>query len=117
MSISDGITSNTRCAKTVPSSVGVAPSAPGIFRVSTPTRANSPIRPGSTAFASSPMPKAENVRENLGVSFGSASRMTVCQANARVTAESRLKMTAATTQRSSTTRNASATAPHSGPRQ
>ena len=39
--------SKTRCANTVPTSVAHAPLRPGIFRVRTATRANSPTLPGS----------------------------------------------------------------------
>ena len=90
ISISAGTKSKTRWAKTVPSSVAVAPSWPGMRRVSTATRANSPSRPGRTAFASSPIAKPENVRWNGGWLPGRASSMTTCHARARVTTDARL---------------------------
>ena len=58
--------SKTRCANTVPTSVGHAPLRPGIFRVRTATRASSPIRPGSTAFANRPTEKAEKTSGTRG---------------------------------------------------
>ena len=54
-----GMTSNARCANTVPTSVAQAPRSRGMCRVSTATRASSPTRPGIVAFASSPTENAE----------------------------------------------------------
>src|SRR6266536_3065181 len=53
--------SKSRCANTVPISAAQAPFRPGSLRVKTPTRASSPIRPGSTAFANSPIEDREEV--------------------------------------------------------
>ncbi len=58
--------SKTRCANTVPTSVAHTPLRPGIFRVSTPTRASSPTRPGSRAFANKPTEKAEKTSGTRG---------------------------------------------------
>jgi hypothetical protein len=60
MSKSTGTRSNTRWANTVPTSVAQSPRLRGIFRVSTATRASSPILPGKTAFAKRPTENAEN---------------------------------------------------------
>src|SRR6266511_4103272 len=91
--------SKTRWAKTVPRSVGHVPSRSGSFRLRTATRASSPIRPGRTAFANSPIEKAENTSENRGCGSGIAWVITVRQAIARTRTESRFSPTAAATQR------------------
>ena len=49
-----------------------SPAAAGMRRVSTATRASSPIRPGSTAFAKRPTQNAENTSRKLGCGGGSA---------------------------------------------
>ena len=67
-----GTRSNTRCANTVPTSVAHAPLRRGILRVSTATRASSPIRPGSTAFANSPTENAEKTSADAGCGGGIA---------------------------------------------
>ena len=79
------MTSNARCANTVPTSVAHAPRSPGMWRVSTATRASSPTRPGMVAFASSPTENAEKTWMNRGCGGGTASSITVAQANARAT--------------------------------
>ena len=72
--------SKTRCAKTVPTSVAHASLRRSWWRVSTATRASSPIRPGSTAFAKRPTPKAEKTSRKDGVGGGIASLITRSQA-------------------------------------
>ncbi len=85
--------------------------------VSTATRASSPIRPGSTAFAKRPTPKAENTRRKGGCGGGNAWSITVFQASARATTESRFNTIAVITQCQVTSVNASTTSPQSGARQ
>ena len=60
-------------------------------------REPSPIRPGSTAFASRPTQKAENTSGKRGRGGGIAWLITICQAKLRATIESRLSATAAAT--------------------
>ena len=81
----------------MPTSVGQAPRRSGSFRVSTPTRASSPIRPGSTAFANRPTEKAEKTSGKRGAGGSIACRITVDQAIARAMTDSRLSPIAATT--------------------
>src|SRR6266571_5230089 len=83
---------------------------------STATRASSPIRPGSTAFANSPTEKAEKTSGKLGLGSGIAWLMTVRQATARTATDRRLSSTAAATQRHSTAVNASPIELQDGPR-
>ena len=64
--------SKTRCANTVPTRIAHAPFRSGIFRVSTATRASSPMRPGSTAFAKSPTENAEKTSITPGCGGGIA---------------------------------------------
>ena len=89
--------SKTRCANTVPTSVAHAPLRPGIFRVSTPTRASSPTRPGSSAFANRPTEKAEKTSGTRGRGGSIAEWMTVVQASARAITERRFSRIATTT--------------------
>ena len=110
-----GMTSNARCANTVPTSVAHAPRSLGMWRVSTATRASSPTRPGIVAFASSPIENAEKTCMNRGCGGGTASSITVAQANARATTETRLRPIATTSHSHSTARNASPTSLQSGP--
>ena len=86
-----GITSKTRCAKTVPTSVAHAPFRPGSLRVRTATRASSPMRPGSTAFANSPTENAEKTSIARGRGGSIAEWITVVQASARTTTESEVE--------------------------
>ena len=87
-----------RWAKTVPTSVAQRPRRRLLSRrLSTATRASSPTRPGSTAFASIPTQKAEKTSGKLGNGGGIAERMTASQANVRATIESRLSPIAAAT--------------------
>src|SRR6266513_2527505 len=72
--------SKTRCANTVPTRVAHAPFRPGIFRVSTATRASSPIRPGRTAFANRPTENAEKTSNSRGYGGPIAEWMTLAQA-------------------------------------
>ena len=65
-----------------PTSAAHVPRPCGRRRRSTATRASSPIRPGSTAFPSSPTEKAENVRLNGGSGGSSACTIVSCQASA-----------------------------------
>ena len=109
------MTSNARCAKTVPTSVAHAPRNPGMWRVSTATRASSPTRPGIVAFASSPTENAEKTWMNRGCGGGTASSITVAQAKARATTETRLSPIARTSHSHFTARNASPTSLQSGP--
>ena len=67
-----GMMSKTRCANTVPTRIAHAPFRSGIFRVSTATRASSPMRPGSTAFAKSPTENAEKTSITPGCGGGIA---------------------------------------------
>src|SRR5215207_5886094 len=117
MSRSEGKRSKSRCAKTVPTSVAPASRFRGRRRVSTATRASSPIRPGSTAFANRPTQKAENTWRKGGSGGGNAWPITVDQAIERATTESRFNAIAAITQRHETSVNALATSPQSGARQ
>ena len=89
--------SKTRCANTVPTSVAHAPLRSGIFRVSTATRASSPTRPGSRAFANRPTEKAEKTSGTRGCGGSIAEWMTVVQASARATTERRFSAIATTT--------------------
>ena len=89
--------SKTRCANTVPTSVAHAPLRLGSFRVSTATRASSPIRPGRTAFANRPTEKAEKTSGRRGWGGSMAEWMTVLQARARATTERRFNVIATTT--------------------
>ena len=108
--------SKTRCAKTVPTSVAQAPLRPGILRVRTATRASSPIRPGSTAFAKRPTEKAEKTSGAFGCGGGIALWITVVQASARAMTESRLSAIATATHCHSTAVNASPIEARLGPR-
>ena len=83
--------SKTRCANTVPTSVAHAPFRSGIFRVRTATRASSPIRPGSTAFANRPTENAEKTSIACGRGGSIAEWITVVQASARATTESEVQ--------------------------
>ena len=74
------------------------------------------MRAGSTAFASRPIPNAEKMLPNGGERSRSASFTTVRHASARATTDRRLSPIAAKMYVHSTSRNASATSPHSGPR-
>ena len=78
-----GTKSNTRCAKTVPTSVAQAPFSLGMWRVSTATRASSPTRPGIVAFASSPIENAEKTWRNRGCGGGTAWSIIVFHDSAR----------------------------------
>jgi len=89
--------SKTRCANTVPTSVAHVPFRRGSFRVSTATRASSPMRPGRTAFANRPTENAEKTSGTLGCGGSIAEWMTVVQARARVTTERRFRAIATTT--------------------
>ena len=89
--------SKTRCANTVPTSVAHAPFRSGIFRVRTATRASSPIRPGSTAFANRPTEKAEKTSIAFGRGGSIAEWITVVHASARATTERRFRPIATTT--------------------
>src|SRR5581483_11630293 len=115
-SVIAGKRSNARCAKTEPISVGQTPLRPGSRRVSTPTRATSPTRPGSTTFANRPTQNAAKTSRNRGCGGGIAWWMVVFQQSERTTTESRLRPTAANTQTHVTTVNAPRTACQSGPR-
>ena len=75
-----GKRSNSRWANTVPSSVALVPRPCGRCRRSTATRASSPARAGSTAFPSSPTPKAEKTLANRGSGGGSAWWIVRCHA-------------------------------------
>src|SRR5256885_351205 len=99
--------SKTRCANTVPMSVAHVPFRLGSFRVSTATRASSPILPGRTAFANRPTENAEKTRGTPGCGSSMAEWMTVVQATARATTERRLSAIATTTHSQRTARNAS----------
>src|SRR5204862_3955737 len=90
-----GTRSKTRWAKTVPTSVGQRPFRASIRRVRTATRASSPTRPGSTAFASNPTENAENTRPKRGCGGGTAERNAVSHANERATTERKLSTTEA----------------------
>ena len=104
-----------RCAKTVPTSVAQTPLRRGSLRTSTATRASSPIRPGSTAFAISPTENAEKIERKRGHGFGIAASITCVHANARATTESRLKPIATATHSQRTAVNASPTVCQFGP--
>ncbi len=78
------------CEKTVPATIGscrrVGPSS---RRVSTTTRVGSPIRPGNTAEAITPIIVARTTgAQRIGVS-GSAARSVSCQEIERITSEER----------------------------
>src|SRR5438270_12124099 len=89
--------SKTRCARTVPTNVAHSPCRRGTLRVSTATRASSPIRPGRTAFAKRPTENAEKTVVGFGCGAGMAELMTVVHASARATTEARLIAIATTT--------------------
>ena len=108
--------SKTRCAKTVPTSVAQRPFRGGVFRVSTATRASSPILPGRTAFARRPTQKAEKTSWKRGLGGGIAWLITICQAMLLATIERRLSATAAATHSHLTAWKASGMAFQSGPR-
>ena len=112
-----GTTSKTRWANTVPTSVGHAPFRSGILRVSTATRASSPILPGSTAFAKSPTENAENTSGAAGCGGRNAERITIVHAAARARTDKRLRAIETATHCHSTDANASAIAVTLGPRQ
>ena len=69
MSAIEGNTSRIRCASTVPMSAGHRPGRfrSGIRRISTPMRATSPTRPGSTPLAKIPTKKAEKTSTQAGM--------------------------------------------------
>src|SRR5437899_12801623 len=98
--------SNTRCARTVPTSVAQRPFLRGNLRTGAATRVSSPVRPGNTAFAKSPTEKAEKTVIGFGCGGGIAWRMTVDHASARATTESRLKAIATATHSHTTDVNA-----------
>src|SRR5262249_51151514 len=98
--------SKTRCANTVPTSVAHAPLRPGIFRVRTATRASSPTRPGSRAFANRPTEKAEKTSGTRGRGGSIAEWITNVQARARAITESRFSRIATTTHSQRTALNA-----------
>src|SRR5215467_5360133 len=98
--------SKTRCANTVPTSVAHAPLRPGIFRVSTATRASSPTRPGSRAFANRPTEKAENTSGTRGRGGSIAEWITNVQARARAITERRFSAIATATHSHCTALNA-----------
>ena len=94
MSRSAGTMSKTRCAKTVPTSVAHVPFCAASCRVSTATRASSPILPGRTAFASRPTQKAEKTSGKRGRGSGIAWLITICHAKLRATIDRRFRPTA-----------------------
>jgi hypothetical protein len=79
-SVTAGKRSNIRWANTDPTSVAVAPRRPGMRRRRTATRASSPTRPGSTAFAKSPTENAEKTSGNGGRGGAIDCLITVSQA-------------------------------------
>src|SRR2546421_11786986 len=79
-----------RCAKTVPISVAHALRA-ATFRFRTATRASSPIRPGSTAFANSPTENAEKTSRKPGTGGGIAWGGTALHPGGRGGAATRVK--------------------------
>ena len=89
-SVAAGKRSNIRCAKTEPISVAVVPLRPGMRRRSTATRASSPTRPGSTAFAKRPTENAEKTSGNAGCGRSIDCLIAVSHANARASTERRL---------------------------
>src|SRR5919109_533709 len=111
------MTSNIRCAKTVPTIVAHVPGRRRRCRVTTATRASSPTRPGSAAFPSRPTQKAEKTTRQRGHGGGTACVMTMRQADERTATENRLMTTAIPTQNHDTARKASPTSERSGPRQ
>ena len=116
MSNITGTMSNTRCARTVPTSVAHRPLRRGTLRVSTATRASSPILPGRTAFANRPTENAEKTVVGFGCGGGIAELITVVHASARTTTEARLMAMATTTHSHTTAVNASPIARKLGPR-
>jgi len=107
-----------RCAKTEPSSVAVVPlPCVGKWRRSTATRATSPTRPGSTAFANSPTENAEKTSGKRGCGLAIDCLIAVFQESERATTESRFSPIAAATHSQRTTPKALRTACQSGPRQ
>ena len=105
-SSSAGKRSNSRWAKTVPTSVPLEPRPRGTWRRSTATRASSPIRPGSTAFPSSPTENAEKTWSKRGCGGSSAWLIVSCQAIERRSTEKRFSPSANAIQAQLTRSNA-----------
>ena len=103
---SAGKRSKSRWAKTVPTSAPLVPGPCGRRRRSTATRASSPIRPGSTAFASRPTENAEKTSLKRGRGGSSAWSIVKRHANERASTEIRLSPIARTTQAQLTRSNA-----------
>ena len=78
----------------------------GRRRRSTATRASSPIRPGSIAFASSPIEKAEKTQLKRGCGGSSAWSIVSRHASERSSTETRLSPIAKTIQAQLTRSNA-----------
>ena len=92
MSRSDGTRSKSRWAKTVPIERGPgARSARRHLAGQDATRASSPIRPGSTAFANRPTEKAEKTSWKRGCGGGIAWSITIFQASARTITENEIE--------------------------
>ena len=108
--------SNTRCAKTVPSSRAQA-RLPAVDAGSAPRRARARrLFPGASRSRRGPTENAEKTSMKLGCGGSKACTMTVRHASVRASTESRFSPTAAATQFHSTALNTSPTAPQAGPR-